>query len=390
MYDVVTHLSRSPSHQDTAAIGAGTITPTSSEEPKLKSARLVAFRARAIALVLFTLAVTALRVWMNGEHRQREWHILANDVAAQSSQLARLLSYAHIHAWYLWKLAWPRSLCFDYGFKTVPIITSVWDAHNLYSLLAYSVVALGVGVGVRKQLDGSPLVLICIAFGVIPFVPASNLLFPVGTVVAERLLYFPSVGFCLLVGHILQTALGIAYRHGTAQHATSAFKALDATQSKDENGGETAADQLTAATTRKHTTDFFRRCYSLTVLCVGFLLVSGCYRSQIRNAEWEDETTLFRSALNVSPTNNKVLSNVGKTLLGKDDAAAIRVLRVATAILPRQVEGHTNLGLAHWHTSGSGGLFAARHLYKSAYFSGGQIQVCSATVVETCRQSSLY
>lgn len=31
-----------------------------------------------------------------------------------------------------------------------------------------------------------------------PFFPASNVLFFVGTYVAERLLYFPSVGFCML------------------------------------------------------------------------------------------------------------------------------------------------------------------------------------------------
>lgn len=34
---------------------------------------------------------------------------------------------------------------------------------------------------------------------VIPFIPVTNLLFPVGFVVAERVLYLPSMGFCLLV-----------------------------------------------------------------------------------------------------------------------------------------------------------------------------------------------
>ena len=38
---------------------------------------------------------------------------------------------------------------------------------------------------------------------VIPFLPASNLLFPVGFVVAERVLYIPSMGFSILA------ALGI-------------------------------------------------------------------------------------------------------------------------------------------------------------------------------------
>lgn len=36
---------------------------------------------------------------------------------------------------------------------------------------------------------------------VLPFLPASNLFFPVGFVVAERVLYIPSMGFCLLVAY---------------------------------------------------------------------------------------------------------------------------------------------------------------------------------------------
>lgn len=36
---------------------------------------------------------------------------------------------------------------------------------------------------------------------VLPFIPASNLFFPVGFVVAERVLYVPSMGFCVLVAY---------------------------------------------------------------------------------------------------------------------------------------------------------------------------------------------
>jgi hypothetical protein len=34
-------------------------------------------------------------------------------------------------------------------------------------------------------------------------VPALNILFPVGTILAERLLFIPSVGFCILIGEFL-------------------------------------------------------------------------------------------------------------------------------------------------------------------------------------------
>lgn len=46
-------------------------------------------------------------------------------------------------------------------------------------------------------------ILLGLSWAVITFLPATNLLFPVGFVVAERVLYLPSMGYCLLL------ALGI-------------------------------------------------------------------------------------------------------------------------------------------------------------------------------------
>lgn len=320
-----------------------------------------ALSQRAAALVLVTLALTIARVWINGEHQQMKWNLLANNVAVQSSKWTRALSYAHVHAWYLWKLLWPRSLCFDYGFKTVPLVSTIWDLNNVYTLAAYSAVATGVYAGI-KQLSKSSVLLMSIAFGVVPFIPVSNLLFPVGTVVAERLLYFPSVGFCLLAGHVLQTALRTAYKYGSADIVgTHSIPAKDAGNLKSHTFPLT-----------KPLKDAFRRSYALITLCTWSLLLCGSYRSQLRNAEWASETTLFNAAFHVSPTNNKVLANIGKTLLGQDDTQAIRILRVATAIVPQQVTAHTNLGLAHWNVKDT--LFATRHLYKAAHFSDDRFQ----------------
>ena len=38
-----------------------------------------------------------------------------------------------------------------------------------------------------------------VAWLILPFIPASNIFFPVGFVVAERILYLPSMGFSLIV-----------------------------------------------------------------------------------------------------------------------------------------------------------------------------------------------
>lgn len=38
-----------------------------------------------------------------------------------------------------------------------------------------------------------------LGFLIIPFLPASNLFFRVGFVVAERVTYLPSIGYCILI-----------------------------------------------------------------------------------------------------------------------------------------------------------------------------------------------
>ena len=38
-----------------------------------------------------------------------------------------------------------------------------------------------------------------LAFIIVPFIPASNVFFRVGFVVAERILYLSSIGFCMVI-----------------------------------------------------------------------------------------------------------------------------------------------------------------------------------------------
>ena len=52
----------------------------------------------------------------------------------------------------------------------------------------------------------------CLLVQVAPYFPASNVLFYVGTFIGERLLYFPSVGYCILLAGLLTHAPGAAAR----------------------------------------------------------------------------------------------------------------------------------------------------------------------------------
>jgi len=102
-----------------------------------------------------------------------------------------------------------------------------------------------------------------IAFLVLPFLPASNLLFYVGFVMAERVLYLPSVGYCLLFG------LGFGSLWQRA------------------NGS--------------------RRSRMMLLCGLGLLLGVHGLRTMRRNLDWRDEEQLFRSAISVNPPKGECL-----------------------------------------------------------------------------------
>lgn len=64
------------------------------------------------------------------------------------------------------------------------------------------------------------VVLLALSMSVIPFLPASNLFVPVGFVVAERVLYVPSMGICILV------PLGIAVLFGPTKRKVTQYSSL--------------------------------------------------------------------------------------------------------------------------------------------------------------------
>ena len=82
---------------------------------------------------------------------------------------------------------------------------------NLATLAFYSALAAALVTRVWPLLPGfhqgkvatgrsGRLAASCLSLMALPFLPASNLFFYVGFVVAERVLYIPSAGFCLLSG----------------------------------------------------------------------------------------------------------------------------------------------------------------------------------------------
>ncbi|CAD7079889.1 unnamed protein product [Hermetia illucens] len=147
----------------------------------------------------------------------------------------------------------------------------------------------------------SVVLIMSIAFLTLPFLPATNLFFYVGFVVAERLLYLPSVGYCLLVG------FGIA-------------KIMEPLRC--------SRKRLAA------------------VLCMSLILSMLSVKTWRRNYDWRDEESLFRSAINVNPP--KALGNLGSVLSsqGRYNEAKVALLE-ALKYRPNMADVHFNLGILH-------------------------------------------
>uniref|UniRef100_A0A5S6R087 dolichyl-phosphate-mannose--protein mannosyltransferase n=1 Tax=Trichuris muris TaxID=70415 RepID=A0A5S6R087_TRIMR len=183
----------------------------------------------------------------------------------------KTINQVYIYVLNLWLLVCPSFLCFDYSMGCIEPIQSIKD-FRLWTVLliacTFAVLAcwkrrkwtIKGGVDDRHLLLG----LSCV---IIPFVPASNLFFTVGFVVAERTLYLPSLGFCWIVAYFIL--------------------------------------QMQSA----------ERFHVLKQCCSGFfyftLMVFVC-RCVLRNNEWRNEWTLFKSGLLVCPNNAKVHYNLGK------------------------------------------------------------------------------
>ena len=96
---------------------------------------------------------------------------------------------------YLWLTIWPLKLSVDYSYNQIPLARGAPE-----DWLAYAIVlAVAVVIVLLYRWNRTCFFLACFSF--LSFVPASNLFFPIGTMMADRLLYLPSLGLlgCLVL-----------------------------------------------------------------------------------------------------------------------------------------------------------------------------------------------
>ena len=152
-------------------------------------------------------------------------------------------------------LVLPRWLSFDWSMNTIPPIQSlVSDWRNLSTVIFYIILICNIRLRSQSHENVNRIVLM-----VVPFLPATNLVTYVGLVAGERLVYLPSVAFCLLV------AAGI--------HKLKKY--------------------------------FNQTSYLINILYL-ILVLSLAQRTRLRNKDWKNEISLYSSAIPINPPKGTV------------------------------------------------------------------------------------
>ncbi|XP_046394528.1 protein O-mannosyl-transferase TMTC1-like [Ischnura elegans] len=287
-------------------------------------------RAAKVLISLCLLLVFRLALLQGSLPR---FSVQDNPTAFHPSRHVRFLTFCYLAAFNCWLLLCPVTLSHDWQMGSVPLVTSLADSRNVATcLFAISFLALAYrGIADFEQQRHPPL-LLGILFLVLPFLPAANLLVTVGFVVAERVLFIPSLGFVLLVVY-------------GAQLLWSAFL----------------------------------RQRSL-ILCAGLviLLLAFCGRSVVRNADWATRESLVRAGLKVLPHNAKMHYNFANFLRDTGDVdRAVGHYREALRLWPSYASAHNNLGTLVGGSEEAEGHFLAaiRHSpnHVNAHYNLGQV-----------------
>jgi tetratricopeptide (TPR) repeat protein len=262
------------------------------------------WRARAPAYAALALPFAAF-FYLRGT---LQVHILApfgdNPLVSAGFWTARLTAIKVIGK-YLWLFLWPARLSPDYSYNAVPLFgwhLARWE--DAKALIALAVCLGAALLAVRWRRARKPLFFF-LTFFFVALTPTSNLVILIGSIMAERFVYLPSIG---LAGCVVA-----------------------------------AICMLGRQVPRQRLWNMRAMWIALVLLCL-----ACAARTYARNLDWLDDRSLWTSAEDVCPESARVHNNLGHALaqLPGGLADAIAEYDAALRINPNYVAAHSNLGSA--------------------------------------------
>ncbi|KAL9899305.1 transmembrane O-mannosyltransferase targeting cadherins 4 [Glossina fuscipes fuscipes] len=250
--------------------------------------------SRSLIYIICMILLITWRFWLNN-FETPHFQQADNPIAHADSLKTRTLSQNYLYAKNIYILLEPSQLSFDWAFECIPLVKSIRDIRLLPVLTLY----MFLFYAVRNHRENF-LITFSLSLCVVPYLPAAGIL-KVGFVIAERVLYVPSMGF----------SFGVAIGY---------LKLLRVAQ--------------------------LRILKNTLKICLAMLMISHILRCRERAVEWLKEETLFASALTVCPNNAKVHYNIARLAQSdtKNYSKAFYHYHEAIRLYPRYEAALMNLG----------------------------------------------
>ncbi|KAG8137949.1 hypothetical protein E2320_003886 [Naja naja] len=254
---------------------------------------------KLIVLMFSTLLLVVIRVQVI--QSQLPVFTRFDNPAAVSPSPVRQLTFNYLLPVNAWLLLNPSELCCDWTMGTIPLVESMLDA-------------------------------LCFSFC---HSSQRQTFFPCWLRVAERVLYVPSMGFCMLVAHGWKKLSSTLFNSFAIHPSVKPFFLLAVVAERVLYVPSMGFCMLVAhGTLRK-----------LSWICLSLVLFIHALKTLQRNWDWESEYTLFMSALKVNKNNAKLWNNVGHALENeKNFERALRFFIQATQVQPDDIGAHMNVG----------------------------------------------
>lgn len=146
-------------------------------------------------LLAALVVVMAIRASV-GEGLGRGGDLLDNPLGVLPTA-TRLLGALSVLGHYLWLLLWPAKLSADYSYNALGLVPGF--SGDAYVALALALLAFGAAAAWHYR-RRNPAITLSLLLAGSTYSIVSNAVIPIGTIMAERLFYLPSVGICLLLG----------------------------------------------------------------------------------------------------------------------------------------------------------------------------------------------
>jgi tetratricopeptide (TPR) repeat protein len=219
----------------------------------------------AVAIPIVVMLIQRARVLAASPPAQ--FSFVDNPLQGASFFKARMTALA-VGAKYLWLLLWPAKLSADYSYSQIPIASGTF--HDWIAWLAVAVVF----VAAAMQFRANRLYFFFGMFAFLTFAPVANILFFTGTIMAERFLYLPTVGFA---------ACGVMVLYSISERTKVRLVAP---------------------------------------IALGVIVVALGIRTWERNIDWKDDVTLASASVGTSPNSFKTHFGLALALAGADPTHA--------------------------------------------------------------------